>query len=227
MIDTDLSATRAQDVQEDEILDVLEVETPEISIVPKAAKRKSDVLTVVPVAFSMRPTPVVVQAKDRMFKVDLSMRGLELGVDHVPFRHDYPFVLGLEGQLVPTMYLAEAVAEKVIGYGAFRLAKHFADLAFAVDPAGGALVVEPDVLRDLTKKKLEGFVERFPELAKAQEVSDYASLQPPFTQDRHLRTLKFQWAGSVRFIGDPALQYTFPEARALVQERLVPMLFPR
>jgi len=226
MLDADLSATRAADVREDDVLDVLEVQTEEISIVPEKVKRGSDLLTVFPVSFSMRPPPVAVPGRERHFKVDLASRGLELGVDRVRFQHSYPFVVGLEDEEIPVMYLAEAVAEKAVGYGMFQLAKHFADLAYAVDPDGGGLAIDAETLRELTRKKLEGFVARFPGLARQNGISDLASLKPAFTQDRYMRVLKFQWQQAVRFIGDPAHHYTFDGAKTLVQERLVPTLFP-
>jgi Nucleotidyl transferase AbiEii toxin, Type IV TA system len=227
MLDADLSATRGADVSEDDVRDVIEVQTEEITIVPERVRSDSDVLTVFPVSFSMRPPPVAVPSAERHFKVDLASRGLELGVDHVPFRHTYPFSLGLEDEEIPVMHLAEAVAEKTVGYGMFQLGKHFADLAFAVDPHGGALAADSDTLRELTRKKLEGFVARFPELARANGISDLPSLEPTFTQDRYMRVLKFQWQQAVRFLGDPAHHYTFEQAKTLVQERLVPLLFPR
>lgn len=227
MLDADLSTTRNVDVSEDDVLDVLEFETDEITVVPQRAERGSDLLTVFPVSFSMRPQPAPLARGERHFKVDLSSRGLELPADLLRFRHDYPFEIGLEDEEVSVMALVEAVAEKTVGYGLFRLAKHYSDLAFAVDIFAQDLTVDADTLRQITRKKLEGFVKRFPQVARANEISDIASLEVPFTMDRHLRVVKFQWQQDVRYVGAAAHQYTFQRARDLVTDRLVPLLFPR
>jgi hypothetical protein len=227
MLDADLSATRGQDISEDDVLDVLEVDSEEITIVPERVKTGSDLLTVFPVSFVMRPPPAPLARGDRHFKVDLSSRGLELEPDRVPFRHDYPFETGLEGEPIPLMALVESVAEKTIGYGMFRLAKHYADLAFVADVSHAQLVADANVLRDIARKKLEDYVTRFPRLAKDGGISDFGSLEPAFTVDRHLRIVKVQWEQEVRYLGGAAQQYTFIQARDLVTNRLVPLLFPR
>ncbi len=228
MLDTDLSATGNADVGEEELMDVLEVQTDEISIQPERVTAGSDLLKVFPVRFRMRPSPIAVPRGEDRFRVDFAARGLALGAELLPFRHGYPFEVGLEDEKVPVMHLAEAVAEKIIAFGAFLTAKHYADLAYAVDPNGGDLTYDEDDLRDLTRKKLESWVERFPGLAERVGLSkDIASLEPRFTQDIYLRALKFQWLSEIRYVGDPAYHYSFNDAKALVEERLLPLLFPR
>jgi hypothetical protein len=227
MLDADLTATRAEDVSEDEVLDVLEVETDEITIVPERVQRGSELLTVVPVSFAMRPPPAPLARQDRFFKVDFSSRGLELEPDRLPFRHDYPFELGLEGAEISTMALVEAIAEKTVGYGMFRIAKHYSDLAFAVDVFPEDITADAETLRQVTRKKLEGFVNRFPQIARTSGISDVASLRAPFTSDLYLRVVKAQWEQDVRYVGGAAHQYTFQQAYDLVTGRLVPLLFPR
>jgi hypothetical protein len=227
MLDADLSVTRGTDVSEDDVRDVLEVQTNEISIVPERVRTKSDLVTAFPVSFTMRPPPAPLARNERHFKVDLSARGLELEPERVPFRHTYPFELGLEGEEIAIMALLEAVAEKTIGYGMFRLAKHYADLAFASDVYEDELVADADTLREVARKKLESYVRRFPGVARTNEISDFGSLEPAFLLDRHLRVVKFQWDQEVKFVGAAGAQYTFGQATDLVTRRLLPPLFQR
>jgi hypothetical protein len=226
-VDTDLSAVRGADITDSEAMDVLDVDTDSITLTPRNVRKGNDMLTVFPVEFAMRPAPVAIPQDESNFKVDLSSRGLELEPEYLPFRHDYPFELGLEGELISVMALIEATAEKVIGYGMFRGPKHYSDLAFVVDRFEAELQASADVLREVTAKKLEGWIGRFPGLARANGVTDFASLEPPFVQDRHLREVKKIWTQDVSFVGGAAEQYTFQQAYKLNTTKLVPILFAR
>jgi hypothetical protein len=132
----------------------------------------------------------------------------------------------LEGEEIAIMASLETVAEKTVSYGVFRLAKHYADLAFASDMYETDLIAGAHTLRDVARKKLESQVRRFPSVTRSNGISDFPSLEPAFVQDHHLRVVKFQWDQKVKFIGAAAEQYTFAEAKDLVTQRLVPLLFP-
>jgi hypothetical protein len=227
MLDADLSATPAADVHEDDVLDVLELQTEHVTIVPEDIKSKSEIITAFPVAFTLDPSPAPINDRDRHFKVEIAARGLELEPELLQFTHEYPFELGVEGILVPTMALVEAVAEKSVSYGIFRLAKHYADLAFAVDRYQTELLESSETLREVVRIKLERNVKRFPRLTGNQGITDYDSLKPAFVLDRDLRVVKRQWQLDLTFVGAAANQYTFPQAHELVTKRLVPLLFPK
>ena len=225
--DTDLSTTPDATVSDDDLRDVLEVNDPEISIVPGKVTTSAagDTREVFPVEFVFRNPPLQIEERERRFRVDVAARGLDLKPEGLELRHEYPFEIGIEGILIPTIALPEAVAEKAFSFGAFRLAKHYADLAYAADHFYDELQAEKQTLRDLTALKLERNLRQFPGLMKAQRVSGYSSLQPPFVQDEFLRVVKFQWNEQVGYVGQASEHYSFNRALELVRDRLVPLLF--
>jgi hypothetical protein len=145
----------------------------------------------------------------------------------VELRHDYPFELGIEGTPVPIMALLEAVAEKAVAYGIYRPPKHYADLAFAADVFQAELIAGADAIREIAAVKFAGNKERFSRLLEGQGISDFDSMLPSFESNRYLAPIKYSWTSEVRFVGEAALSYSFSEASRLVNERIVPILFPR
>jgi len=226
MLDTDLSTTPNADVSEGDILDALEVEEAEIQIrPPRRLDGDGDVLKAFPVEFRFTHPPAPLDRRERHFRVDIAARGLDLEPELLALRHEYPFELGIEGIEIPMIALVEAVAEKTFSFGAFQLAKHYADLAYVVDHFPERLETERRTLRDLTALKLERNIRQFPGLMARRGIRDYASLRPAFVQDAYLRVVKAQWSTTVGYVGQASEHYTFDRAFELVRERLMPLLF--
>jgi hypothetical protein len=226
MLDTDLSASPAADVKPDDIRDVLEVQTDEITIVPDGVRPKVELIQAFPVRFVFAQPPAPASAAERVFKVDLSLRGFVLPPEWLELRHDYPFELGIEGTPIPTMALIEAVAEKTVSFGIFRTAKHYADLAFVSDRFSEVIAASEDTLREVTTQKFRENTERFPRKLRDQGITDYSSMKASFDRDYYLRGVKATWSAEVKYLGAPAEAYTFAQAKQLVTERLVPIVLP-
>jgi hypothetical protein len=227
MLDADLSATRAADVSEDDVRDVLEVQEDEITIVPVKVESKVDLVQAFPVRFTFLTPPASLARAQRHFKVDISARGLELECDELELRHDYPFELGIEGLRIPTMHLIEQLAEKSVSFGIFRPAKHYADLAFAADHYAADLERNADTLRSIAEKKFAANKQRFPQRLAMQRITDYGSMRSSFVDDYYLRAVKFAWRSEIAYVGSADRQYDFNQARQLVDAIIVPILFPR
>lgn len=225
--DTDLATTPGADVSDDDLLDALEFRIDEIEIEPKKVTTSGagDTREVFPVRFRFSEPPVEIDSKERSFRVDVAARGLHLETEMLELRHDYPFALGIEGIKVPTVALVEAVAEKVVAYGIYRLAKHFSDLAYAADHFQPELIADKQVLREITASKLDRNLKQFSRLMAKQGISDYKSLEPPFKQNLFLAAVKMTWADRVGFVGEASEHYSFKQAKELVETRLVPLLF--
>lgn len=227
MKDADLSAKPKQKLTQDEILDVLEVQDEAITIVPGKVTEKTALFEIYPLTFTFDKPPAAIDDSERRFKVDLAIRGLELPAQWVSLSHSYPFSLGFENRQVPIIALLEHVAEKSVGYGIFKDPRHFSDLAFFADRFPGELAAEADVVSSIAKKKFEGNRQRLGErLLRGHRVTDYESMKHAYTDDYFLRPLKALWASKLDYVGGIGGAYTFNQALALVQERVVPVLFP-
>ena len=225
--DADLSATPAADVDEEDLLDALELDLRDtISIIPERVIRDNDIIKAFPVRYSFPKPPAALGRRQRMFKVELSVRGLELPPEDLPLVHDYDFELGLEDVQVPTMALAEAVAEKAVAYALHLLPKHFADMAFAIDNFKPELIAEAEALHQITQIKFSRNKARFRRMFDSKKLTDYGSMKHRFTDDFYLRQVKPLWTSNVAYVGQASQHYTFQEALKLVTNDLVPLLFP-
>jgi len=226
VLDTDLSATSDGQVTLDELLDLLEVQEEEITIVPERVEAKVELVQAYPVRFSFRRPPAPLSRSQSKFKVDLAGRELALAPEMLLLRHDYPFALGIEGIEIPTMHLIEHAAEKAVAYGIFRLAKHYADLAFLAERFRGQVEADAELLRELAAAKFAANKQRFPIVLASQRVDDFGSLAPSFRTDLYLRSLEYKWRSEIAYLGAADAQHSFEQARALVDEVIVPVLFP-
>ena len=159
------------------------------------------------------------------------MRGLDLPPVERGFRHDFPWVLGIEGRDVPLMDPREMLAEKVVGYCVNVLGKHYADVAFLAFAFRGLMSVHKASLRRLVETKLErgrAAAARGGPAGQAlyQRVPNYAALRAPLEEPgRHLATPEF--GREVRFVlsGDGKGAIRLPVAKQIVRQLVIPWLF--
>lgn len=83
-----------------------------------------------PIKFMPAFTSLVPNPDDREFKADVSFRGLLLDGIELPLRMPYTLDIWEEEPTCYVMDPHETVAEKILGWCAHRLVKHYADLAF-------------------------------------------------------------------------------------------------
>jgi hypothetical protein len=113
-----------------------------------------------PITFDPIFTGLVPGRDDRTFKADVSYRGLVLPGVEMPLRAPYRLGIWDEDPVVYIMDPHETVAEKILGWCAHRLVKHYADLAFIAvvsNPTLPARGIELDYrkARDALDAKLE------------------------------------------------------------------------
>lgn len=122
---------------------------------PRGSAWKSAPISFEPVFTSLVPRP-----DDRTFKADISFRGLQLPGREVPLR--VPYELGIWDD-EPTVFVMdphEIVAEKILGWCAHRLVKHYTDLGYIAlvsQPGAKPRAIDLDfgTAREVTAAKLE------------------------------------------------------------------------
>jgi hypothetical protein len=115
-----------------------------------------------PIKFSPRFTQLASGDNDRRFKADVSTRGLELPGIKKPLVVPYDLGLWAAPPEIWVMDPHEILAEKILGWCADRLVKHYADAAFIsliATGANGIPLLLPDwswgQVRDILEPKLE------------------------------------------------------------------------
>lgn len=83
-----------------------------------------------PIEFTPVFTALVPDPDDRTFKADVSFRGVLMDGLEIPLAVPYDLDIWDEERAVFVMDPHETVAEKVLGWCAHRLVKHYADLAY-------------------------------------------------------------------------------------------------
>jgi hypothetical protein len=112
-----------------------------------------------PIAFEPIFTALAPPA-ERTFKADVSYRGLVLPALEKPLHLPYQLEIWDEDPVVHIMDPHETIAEKILGWCAHRLAKHYADLAFIAlmgNPEAPSQTIELDYrkARETLDSKLE------------------------------------------------------------------------
>lgn len=157
------------------------------------------------------------------FSFTVNQRGLFRPATRVALVHPYRELAIERAVLVPVMDIAEQAAEKVVGWAANSLVKHYLDLAWIGREFGAQIA--PGDFRDLVQRKLD--------VGRSIYPAAYASLRA--TQDLILPlAAPREWRGplnksadngaaQIRFMGD---KMGFDEAKELVKRTIVPLLFP-
>jgi hypothetical protein len=95
------------------------------------------------------------------FSFTVSQRGLFERAERLALRHPYPELVFEQDDLsVPVMHIAEQAAEKVVGWAAGSLVKHYLDLAWIGREFGETLIAED--FQRLVQRKLDVGFEIFP-----------------------------------------------------------------
>ena len=158
-----------------------------------------------------------------LFTFTVNQRGLFRGATWVGLTHPYP-ELEFEARnlRVPLMEITEQAAEKIVGWAANGLAKHYVDLAWIGREHGTEL--EKADFRDLVQRKLDVGYATYP--AAYGHLRDIEQLIPSLANPRNwqgpLNREGDNRGSSIRFMGTGI---GFDEAKALVKLHVVPRLF--
>jgi hypothetical protein len=184
-----------------------------------------------PILFEPLFSEIALTEGQAQFELTVNMRGLDLPPVERGFRHDFPWVLGIEGRDVPLMDPREMLAEKVVGYCVNVLGKHYADVAFLAFGFQGLMSAHKASLRSLVETKLERGREVSARGGPAgrelyARVPNYAALRAPLEEpERHLVTAEF--GREVRFVvsedGKGAIRLR--RAKQIVRQLVIPWLF--
>ena len=156
----------------------------------------------------------------------MNERGLFLPAEYLPLVHPYPALIFEPGNgptLVPVMHIAEQAAEKIVGWAASSLVKHYIDLAWIGREFGDRL--QTYEFRALVQRKLDVGYAIFP--AAYDALRDLERLIVPLARPREwvgpLNRSGDNGAASIRFMGP---KMGFDEALDLIKRYIVPVLFP-
>jgi hypothetical protein len=159
-LDTD-SSKRGGLPTASELMNALRFDSDDLTITPASPKEENEIKHVAPVEFqpffdalgSSDPNPGA-------FRFTVSGRGLIEPADEVDLTHPYPDLV-LPVLKVPLMNLTEQIAEKICGWCAHGLLKHYVDVAWAF----GTLMrqIKVDRFAPLVEAKLVKGRELFPE----------------------------------------------------------------
>ena len=123
---------------------------------------------------------------------------------------------------MPVMHIAEQAAEKVVGWAAGSLVKHYLDLAWIGREFGETLIAED--FQRLVQRKLDVGFEIFPgAYGHLREIKDLLiPLHRPREWQGPLNKAGDNGASLVRFMGP---KMGFDEAISLVRKHIIPKLF--
>jgi nucleotidyltransferase AbiEii toxin of type IV toxin-antitoxin system len=223
MRDTDTSAFVR--IDDDELEAVIPYEDERISIQPEDPGQwdiNSALRTVQPIRFEPRFTGIQLGRDQREFSLNVSWRGVELDPVELPFLHQYPWGLGTEAIRVPVMDIREILAEKVLGFCINSLAKHYSDLAFIGDVRYDDVADDRDLLRWLVASKLAVNLRHIPRRCEKVGVTEYEHLRARLGCPEEMGVHE-NW--NVRYATTGRTAYSFDDAKLLIVERIVPLLF--
>lgn len=184
----------------------------------------SDLITAKPVNYTAYFAQAGAAPPTGDFSLTVAARGLLLPADMVPLRHPYP-ALVIAPMDIPVMNLTEQLAEKILGWCAHGLLKHYLDLAWAVLNLRGEIRAEK--FGDILDQKLAAARSRFPEIYAG--FPDRGSLRAPLEQPTSSYaapkgTPGDDGASRLKF---PGRHLTRGQAEKVVREYLIPLLYGR
>lgn len=133
MSDTDTSRRAREAPDRDHLAEALTVDQAELTVTPgdTLGWRPGKQLVIArPVGYAAYFAGVGAIPVDGEFTFTVSWRGLIEPAQHVLLAHHYP-ELELPRTIVPVMDLTEQIAEKIVGWSAHGLMKHYVDVAWA------------------------------------------------------------------------------------------------
>lgn len=184
MLDTDTSR-RLGSLDRDRIAEALIVDQSELTVGPADAtgwRPGRKLVTARPVNYEAFFAAVGGAAVEGQFTFTVSWRGLEEPAQHLALIHPYP-TLEMPQTLVPVMDLTEQVAEKIVGWCAHGLIKHYVDVAWVFYRLPDQ--VDSAKLGRLITSKLATGRDLFPDAYS--ELTDLRSVFGPlYDPDKHL-----------------------------------------
>jgi Nucleotidyl transferase AbiEii toxin, Type IV TA system len=223
MTDTD-TARRLGELDRDRIAEALTVDQAELTVTPADAtgwKPGKKLVTARPVNYEAFFAGIGGGAIEDQFTFTVSWRGVVEPAQHLALVHPYP-ELQMPQTIVPVMDLTEQLAEKIVGWCAHGLIKHYVDVAWAFHRLAGE--IDTGKLRRLIESKLATGRELFPDAyAKLPDMhAVFAALHDP---DRHVPPQgdpADDGAAQIRFAGAGLNK---PQAIALIRRRALPAIF--
>ncbi len=224
--DTDSSLRGRLD--ELELSGKLRLETDQLPVYPDPGtnwgRKTAKLVDVKPINYEAYFASVTGDPIEGQFSFTVSQRGLFEPAEWLPLCHPYPELVIEPGNCeVPVMDIAEQAAEKVVGWAAGSLVKHYLDLAWIGREFGDALQIAGDFQR-LVQRKLDIGFETFP--GAYEDLHKIEHLLIPLHRPREwqgpLNRAGDNGASLVRFMG-PKLG--FDEAISLIRRYIIPKLF--
>ena len=208
--------------------EALTIDADELTVAPAdylAWKSRNDILHAHPVNYEAFFAAVGAGSIVGEFKFTVSWRGLVEPAQKIPLRHPYK-QLALPPTQVPVMDLTEQAAEKVVGWCANGLVKHYSDLAWIFWRLRNE--VQDDKLARLVVSKLDAGRKRFPnEYATFPDLASVISplldpddrVPPPLgdPEDDGRRYIRFVSTGVNTHLNQA-------QNKRIVRERVVPLL---
>jgi len=155
------------------------------------------------------------------FTFTVSWRGLFEAPERMALTHPYPELIMPE-VAVPVMDLTEQTAEKIVGWCAHGLIKHYVDVAWIFEHLEDEVVAER--LGSLTERKLEIGRELFPDAYA--EYPDLSSLfKPLYDPDSLVPPLGAEGATGVAQIRFAGAAISKQEAIQVVRSKALPALY--
>jgi hypothetical protein len=212
---------------------LLEYEDPQVTIVPKLSEewKRRELFQARPLTFEQRFNPITLAEADSWISADVSLRGVELKPMPMKFLHGYPFVLGVEDEIVYVMDPIEILAEKAIAYGIFRLSKHLADLAYMTTTLpkwigeDNWLAQKEVEIRRIAHVKFDANIERYDKTLTEQGITAFDDMRESYEHPERYG-VDTGWSSTVLFHGRAAEIFTYSSAARLVKRQLVPVLWP-
>lgn len=212
---------------------LLEYEDPQVTIVPRLTGEwtRRELYQAKPLTFEQRFNPLTLAEADSWIGADVSLRGLELKPVPMKFIHGYPFVLGVEDEIVDVMDPVEILAEKAVAYGIYRLSKHLADLAYMTTTLPKWLTDDDwlarnaDEIRRIAHVKFDANMERYDKTLAKQGITTFDDMRESYEHPERYGVVA-AWSSAVFFHGRAAEIFTYDAAVHLVKRQLVPVLWP-
>jgi hypothetical protein len=221
MMDTDTSRIGTPDNAR--LAASLTVDHDELVVAPAGVQHwgaSKQLITAQPVDFEAFFAAVGVPVEGK-FTFTVSWRGLFERPERLALTHPYSELL-LPQVEVPVMDLTEQVAEKIVGWCAHGLIKHYIDIAWIFKFLESE--IDSGKLGPLTERKLDVGRGLFPDAYLPFDRLE-ALFEPLYDPDRVLPTLGASGElglDQIRFAGG---RLTKEEAVAIVRKRLLPSLF--
>lgn len=225
MLDTDSSMRGRLD--EIELVGSLDIERDELVVRPDDGTkwdRRNKLTIAQPIEYDAYFASVGMSPVSDRFTFTVNMRGLEEPASRVRLVHPYPELVFSDEILVPVMDIVEQAAEKVVGWAASSLTKHYLDLAWIGRELSEEL--ENPAFQRLCRRKLETNSRIFP--GSYERLRDLPDLLLPLAEpDSYygpLNTSRDHGTDGIRFMGNAI---SWEEAKALVRGQIIPSLFDR